>query len=248
MQVRKTVNQSKTMQESFDPILSRVQSIQSRNIKQSKQSMKNITEIREHNLENLNEEEIDKIIKQSRGAKKQFARTDLESYQPLTKKQKFQALVQLNHESDKRIHVYSELFKEIKTQINSLSNISTNVDSKLQSTLNLRLSMDDIKEVEDSDDEEIDKYNTLKDLSSPTNNTTNKSFGKAGLRITPKNNLRLKIMNPTQSRGLFDWKDSEENIGMIHIPQMNYKSNSIQAVDSISGHITRMKYKTTTHV
>jgi hypothetical protein len=232
MQSKRTFNSSKPIHETVDPIVSRVKTIQSRNHRHIKQEAGNKTENRQYNLENLNEEEIDQIIKQSRATKKHYARTDIVSYQPLTKNQKIKVLEDLNKDSDKRILHYSELFKEIKTQINSLSNISTNPASKMMSTV--KASMDDIREVDDDSEEEKDIYNTLKELS-PINKTK------------PKKNVRIKILNPqkTQSKGLFDWRDSEENIGLIHIPEMNYKSNSIKSVDLISGYkACNMKYKT----
>jgi hypothetical protein len=245
MQTRKTYKYSKTIKESSKDIASkRLPQSNSRNIKSAKTSVKNITEVKEHNIENLNEEEINKIIKQSRGAKKNFARTDIEGYKPLTSKQKIQVLEDLNKDSDKRILVYSELFGEIKTQINSLStNISNKSNaSKLQTTMQLKLSMDDIKEVDDEDEKEM--YNAIKDLSSPGNKKySNKALKKE--KPTPKSSLRYKILNTTQSRGLFDWRDSEENIGLIRVPQMDYKSNSIKAVDSVSG---QMFYKTSEEI
>jgi hypothetical protein len=223
-----------------DPMKVRVQSKQSRNIKIG-ESTKNVTEVKEHNIENLDEDEINEIIQQSRASRGRFAKTDIESYQPLTRGQKIQVLEELNDASDKRILVYSELFGEIKTQINSLSNIGgggTPSPTKLQTTMQLKFSMDGIKEVEDSSDDEKEVYN----MDSPGNTRYSKSVFK---KSTPKSSLRLKLMNPTQSRGLFDWRDSEENVGLIHIPQMNYKSNSLKAVDVVSGHkFSNAKYKT----
>jgi hypothetical protein len=208
MQARKNLKQSKTIK-TPDSTKLRVQA-NSRN--KIAVSSKNVTEdFKQHNIENLNEEEINQIIQQSRKAKKHFAKTDIESYQPLTKVEKIKVLEEQYDASDKRINKYSELFKEIKTQINSLSNINANKSTHI---------MDDIQE-EDSDDEIAAVHN--RDLSSPGNKNL--------YRPTPKNSLRLKLMS-TQSRGLFDWRDSEENPGLIHVPQMSYKSNSIKAVDS----------------
>jgi hypothetical protein len=232
MKSRKTYNFSKTIYDTVDPVLSRVKTTQSRNNRLTKKDVGNITETRQHNLENLDEDEINKIIQQSRATKKQYARTDIVSYQPLTKGQKIKVLEDLNKDSDKRILHYSELFKEIKTQINSLSNINTTTASKLQSTA--RISMDDIREVDDDSEEEKDIYKTLKEIS-------------PGKNKKKSNNVRIKILNPqkTQSKGLFDWRDSEENIGLIRVPQMNYKSNSLNGVDLISGYkVTNLKYRT----
>jgi hypothetical protein len=236
MQGRKAYKHSSKTTKQQDPIKNRLQANQSRNVKQKE--MKNVTEIKEHNLENLNEEEINKIIQQSRAAKKHYAKTDIDDYEPLTKKQKIKVLEDLNDASDKRILLYSKLFKEIKTQINSLSNISTQSPrSKLQTTQQLKHFVEGIKEVEDSSDDDREVYN--RDLDSPGN----PKYAKGIFKSTSKN-IKTKLMNPTQSRGLFDWRDSEENVGLIHIPQMNYKSNSLKTVDLVSGHKFSTKYET----
>ena len=167
------------------------------------------------NITSMDVNEIDEIIKNNQIEKKQYSKSQVELYTPLTNKEKMKVLEDLNNNSDMRIMLYSELFKEIKQQINTLSNIPVQT-----TTSNIKYSMDNIKE-EDVDEEDMKfEESQFKDL---------KNKPKNRLFINNRNNFER-----TQSKGMLDWRDSEENIGLIYVPQIICKSNTLQNVDLLS--------------
>jgi hypothetical protein len=164
------------------------------------------------NIADLDENEIDKIINQTQLQKKQYSKSQVDLYKPLSKKEKIKVLEDLNNNSDMRIMLYSELFKEIKSQINSLSTFSTTQAYH-------KSSMDDIEE-DLNEDEKLDEY---------CMSNRKKSSKKQRLYIT-----NTPTFDRTQSKGYFDWKDSEENIGLIYVPHSVYKSNTLNSLDIMS--------------
>lgn len=90
-------------------------------------SMKNIKKVLD--LDSCEKEEIDEIIKNNKETKKVYSKTYAENnYTPLSNIQKMKFLEDLTDHSDKRLKLYSELFKEIKCHISTISNnISTTI-------------------------------------------------------------------------------------------------------------------------
>jgi hypothetical protein len=79
--------------------------------------------------------------------------------------------------------------------------------------------MDDIEE-DLNEDEKLDEY---------CMSNRKKSSKKQRLYIT-----NTPTFDRTQSKGYFDWKDSEENIGLIYVPHSVYKSNTLNSLDIMS--------------
>jgi hypothetical protein len=164
------------------------------------------------NIAELDENEIDKIINDNQLQKKQYSKSQVDLYKPLSKKEKIKVLEDLNNNSDMRIMLYSELFKEIKSQINSLSTFST-------AHAYNKSSMDNIEE-------DIEEDEKMEECGMSNRKNSSK---KQRLYIT-----NTPTIDRTQSKGYFDWKDSEENIGLIYIPQNIYKSNTLNSLDIMS--------------
>ena len=87
----------------------------------------------DNTMTNLNEcgvEEINELIRKNADAKRQYSKTYAEqSYTPLTSKEKKLFLEDMGDKSDKRLKLYSELFKEIKTQISFISDLTEDLFS-----------------------------------------------------------------------------------------------------------------------
>jgi hypothetical protein len=165
------------------------------------------------NIAELDENDIDNLINDNKLQKKQYSKSQVELYKPLSNKEKIKVLEDLNNNSDMRIMLYSELFKEIKSQITTLSEFST-------SQAYNKYSMDNIMEEDLDQDERIDECHM-----------SNRKMSSKKHRIMINN---TPTFEKTQSKGLFDWRDSEENKGLIHIPQSVYKSNTLNSLDIMS--------------
>jgi hypothetical protein len=207
------------------------------------------------NLNECGEEEINEIIRKNAETRRQYSKTYAEqSYTPLTKKEKKQFLEDFGENSDKRLKLYSELFKEIKTQISFISNnISSAYNeneenkslSKIKITKNYNISgnMNNIDEEDVSEFSlEIDsgnrEINSLKRTN--TNNATISSQAPSKVKLrTMKSKNIIKIDNPYSTMSTkgneYDWNVEDEIFNEICLPQREYQSNNIQNKDHLSG-------------
>lgn len=188
----------------------------------------------QNNIASYNIEDIDELIKQNKQAKKHYSRTHVDVYTPLTRSEKVKFVEELSINSDKRLMLYSELFKEIKTQISSFSH---NLSESFHETNNL----DQVKRpftkskqsyfMNNIDEEQGDVIDLAEEV--------NVNFKPLKSNVSK---VILKISNPALSLDKktsntmidYDMKESDEMPGMIVIPQINCKSNSLQKVDDLA--------------
>lgn len=165
------------------------------------------------------------MIRKHAEAKRTYSRTYAEtSYVPLTMNDKMKLLEDLDQSTDKRLMLYSELFKEIKSQISSLSNnISPPFVKKAapeiknftkNSSLNNSL-------------EEKDEVHVIQEV--PINNSALKRK-----KQQPEQKVYSGRFVKRRSKSLleFDWRDSDENVGSICVPNRLYNSNAIRNLDN----------------
>ncbi len=94
---------------------------------------------------NMKMEDIDEIIKANKNIRRKYAKTHTErSYTPLSQKDK-NKLIDFSVTSKKRLVLFTELFKEIRSQISHISS-SINNSSVDKSVVNVRSSMKEIDE------------------------------------------------------------------------------------------------------
>lgn len=205
---------------------------------------------------------MDELIKSRLESKKQYSKTYIESnYEPLTDKEKQKVLDDLNSHSKKRMIEYSNLFKEIKTQISHLSdgfNTSEILNEKIQLSPcfkieNKLLEVDEENEYYhnflDFEDTER-KINSRRnmfieniDLSSKLNASRKSTIkvsniykldNSSAVKALGRKNTSKSMMK-TVSKNLMnlecDVNDCDENIGEINIPGTRYQSNFLQDVE-----------------
>lgn len=207
------------------------------------------------NLNECGQEEINEIIRKNAEARRQYSKTYAEqSYTPLTNKEKKKFLEDFGENSDKRLKLYSELFKEIKTQISFISNnISSTYNdkqenrslSKIKTTKNYNISgnMNNIDEEDVSEFSlEIDsgnrEINYLKITNANNATLSSQAPSKVKLRTLRSKNI-IKIDNPysvISTKGNdFDCNVEDEVFKEICLPYMEYQSNNIQNLDISRG-------------
>lgn len=184
------------------------------------------------NIENCEIDEINEIIKKNAAAKRNYSKTYAETnYVPLTTTEKKNFLQDFDKASDKRLKLYSELFKEIRSQMSYFSNnitapvIESNMNkSKNTATAFKKTSMNNINEENDVTDISFDHQKDLKSSS----------------RFKSKNSKIIKINNPNldkrRSKSVFefDWIDIDENVGIIVLPHNYYNNNTLKDLDITS--------------
>jgi hypothetical protein len=243
---------------------------------QDMQDFQGTTDPNQTMLTNLNEcgiEEIDEMIRRNAESRKQYSKTYVEKlYTPLTRTEKIKFLEELSVSSDKRMHLYSELFKEIKTQISFISNnlSTTLVENNNDKSLG-RLRMNQGNKFNTSSMNNIDEENDILDMSIDidsqsqsqsqsqfdekrnrnhklsSNNKTSKNTPKAkniikidnpNISLNNVTNISNSVFSKKASKYLFngecDIDDGDENIGVINVPQNEYKSNFLKDVDDFS--------------
>lgn len=188
-------------------------------------------------------DEINEIIKKTANMRRQYSKTYAEqSYTPLTLMEKKKFVEDFSMNSQKRLHLYSELFKEIKTQISVISN---NLSTTLLENEKDRSGGRNFCMMSGTIDEENDILSDgndglIKKKSSKISNKTK----------TPKNKI-IKIDNPSgfnmivkkesemsdrsKKRDETDCNclDGDENIAII-IPVGEYRSNYLKDIDTLS--------------
>ncbi len=181
------------------------------------------------------------MIKINLDVKRQYSKTYVDShYTPLSDKEKVKFIEEMSSVSSNRMILYSELFKEIKTQMSFISNnMSTTVIENETNKSRVRLQ----KNFNTSSMNHIDEENDLLDYSIDENRKMFKIKSKSILKMTPKNKTIIKIDNPdfyevkatplTQqtSRNHLnidcDLYDGDEHTGLIKFPESEYRSNCL---------------------
>ena len=232
------------------------------------------------------------MIKSKLEAKKQYSKTYVEAtYQPLTETEKKKVIEDLGSNSNKRMIVYSELFKELKTQMSylssSLNNSVLETENKLKSPRIAKekiLNLNDINKV-DEENEYMDKsidceteLNLNKNIKKENNNTVNNRMKIQGItknnfknpKITKVASLKtdnnkifvntssiasketsnhnsekslIKMISKSLMNYECDAQDFEENVGQIHVPDSQYRSNYLKevAMSSINNKLSSIK-------
>jgi hypothetical protein len=163
------------------------------------------------------EEEVDKFIQKISDEKKLYSRTYIEQcYTPLSQNEKQKFLEDMNQDSDKRLKVYSNLFNEIKSQINF---ISDNISKSKEPIMN--------KIIEESEvnDFSLEIQKKKKDKKKSNIIYSNKNL----LEINQSNIINL-TSNTLQDEPLI----LEEEKSLLLVPVMEYKSNILKDLDFLS--------------
>jgi hypothetical protein len=221
------------------------------------------------------------MIKSKLEAKKQYSKTYVEvSYQPLTETEKKKVIEDLSSNSNKRMIVYSELFKELKTQMSYLSSSMNNsvleTENKLKSpriAKEKNLYLNDVNKVDEESEymnKSIDcetelKINSNKNIKKENNialnnhmkiqgttksnfknpkitkvvslNTNNKKIfinsSSIASKVTSNHNSEkslIKMISKSLMNYECDANDFEENVGHIHVPDSQFRSNYLKEV------------------
>lgn len=184
--------------------------------------------------------------------RKQYSRTYAEqSYTPLTQNEKMKFVEDFSINSDKRLHLYSELFKEIKTQISFISNnISTSLIENDKTVNDRSFSRGLITGVRNFNNRSggnmnnIDEENEILDFSLDGNeNLIKKQTSRSHVKTkTPKAKI-IKIENPnninfikkeSKYEGECDCLEGDENVKGICMPSKEYRSNNLKDIDYFS--------------
>lgn len=166
--------------------------------------------------------EIDALIRKQSEAKKVYSKTYAESYYvPLTMNDKMKFIEDLNHNADKRLNLYSELFKEIRSQISILSN---NISPQVES-IKAPQKIPGDKFLLEISKEESKKLSTINE--------------KPIKKIELPGKVHTFVKRRSKSFLDFDWRDSDENIGSIRIPTKAYNSNVMQNLNNFAGRTSK---------
>ncbi len=183
-------------------------------VNQSLQTVPTSISNRNKNNNLSTEEDVDKFIQKISDEKKLYSRTYIEqSYTPLSHNEKQKFLEDMNQDSDKRLKIYSNLFNEIKSQINY---ISDNISKSREPAMN--------KIVEESEVNDFSlEFNKKK---KGVKNSTSKHSHKKVLEINES-----KIINITSNTLQDEPLLLEEEKSFLLIPVMEYKSNILKELD-----------------
>ncbi len=163
------------------------------------------------------EEEIDKIIQRHTEEKKLYSKTYIEqSYTPLSPNEKQKFLQDMSTDSDKRLKLYSNLFNEIKSQINY---ISDNINKKKEPIMN-----------------KILEENEVMDFSLEVQKSKQRrKFSQKGTKLIKNNSCNKENLTIMTNLTVQENPDLlEEDKSRLVVPVIEYKSNHLQDLDYLS--------------
>jgi len=204
------------------------------------------------NLNDCGIEEINEIIKNNAASKKLYSKTYAEhTYTPLTITEKRKFLADLGPGSNKRLQLYSDLFKEIKTQITFISNnITASLNeneqcktplNKIQVDKNYNRSYNNMINIDEEND--ISEFSIDIDSKSQNgiNNHSNKrassnTFRKLLKDTKSKNIIKINNPNVLLRKGTeLDCDVEDEDFKQISLPIIKeYQSNNIKNIEYLS--------------
>lgn len=199
------------------------------------------------------------MIRKHAESKRNYSKTYAETnYTPLTMNDKMKFLEDLNQNSDQRLMLYSNLFNEIKTHISFLSNNIQSPLNKERKSLNEKayvksgfgkgaiLENENSVNMEEFNINGVNSNSSNKKGSHTKNTSINHSLEEKDQVLLDFNsnedfNSKNKKKVITTHSGFmrrrskslieFDWRDIDENIGIIMIPQVSYNCNIINKLN-----------------
>lgn len=153
---------------------------------------------------------------------------------PLTLNEKMKFIEDLNKNSDKRLVLYSELFKEIKTQITVLSN---NISPEMnQARVPQKIPDKFLLEISKEENTKAASIKPSVATNVPKNNLVNINTIINHLSTNNKLEVPGKSLAFLRRRSKsfldFDWRDYDENVNAINIPTKSYNSNAMELLNS----------------